>query len=364
MSKHTPPAGITRELFLEWRAAVRGTLNPQPMTNPVWAWLIQSRLDSWQANKMFSGDTGDRPGWCFQRYGQSQTVLPDGRTVWIAGEHEDSYDPDFFIYNDVVVVAPGGEIEVFGYAPEAFPPTDFHSASLVDGNIVIVGSLGYPSERRAGTTQVLTLELDRWRVSQVTTQGAGPGWIHEHRASLADDGRALIISGGTVDPCDGTSLVENIDEWRLNLDDWRWERLTQRRWPRFEVYRRDNRQNHLWTMRQALSSTSARLHDYVKKCEQQLQSELGAPARLDVVPNLNRPEVPHEELPQNEKEYKVHRIRIDGVTVRYVEDSYGIQVTAEGELPTDVVEQLRADLVQKLETLEQTPIEFRVIPPI
>ena len=82
-----------------------------------------------------------------------------------------------------------------------------------------------------------------------------------------------------------------------------------------------------------------------------------------VVPTLYRPEVPHEALPENDEEHSTYRIRIDGVTVRYVEDMYVIQVTAEGELPGDIVEQLRADLVQKLETVEQAPIEYRVIPP-
>ena len=38
--------------------------------------------------------------------GRSTVWLPDGRVVLIAGEHEDSYDPDFCIYNDVVVIQP------------------------------------------------------------------------------------------------------------------------------------------------------------------------------------------------------------------------------------------------------------------
>jgi hypothetical protein len=32
----------------------------------------------------------------------------------IGGEHEDYYDPDVHIYNDVVVLGPGGEIEIYG----------------------------------------------------------------------------------------------------------------------------------------------------------------------------------------------------------------------------------------------------------
>ena len=46
------------------------------------------------------------PTWCFSRFGQSETVLPDSSRVLIAGEHEDWYDPDFHIYNDVVVIRP------------------------------------------------------------------------------------------------------------------------------------------------------------------------------------------------------------------------------------------------------------------
>ena len=71
------------------------------------------------------------PVWSFDRFGQSMNILPDGR-VFIAGEHEDDYDWDFRIYNDVVVAAPNGDIEhIFGYPPEIFPPTDFHAAVFV-----------------------------------------------------------------------------------------------------------------------------------------------------------------------------------------------------------------------------------------
>jgi len=38
-------------------------------------------------------------------------------------------------------------------------------------------------------------------------------------------------------------------------------------------------------------------------------------------------------------------------------------VAAEGQLPDDVIERLRADLVAKLQMLEQAPITCRIIPP-
>ena len=46
----------------------------------------------------------EQPFWSWQRFGRTSTALPDGRVIHIAGEHEDFYDPDFCIYNDVMVV--------------------------------------------------------------------------------------------------------------------------------------------------------------------------------------------------------------------------------------------------------------------
>ena len=73
--------------------------------------------------------------WCFDRFGTSKTALEDGRTVHIGGEHEDFYDPDFHIYNDVIVVSSSGQVAIYGYPLEAFPPIDFHSATLVGKTI-------------------------------------------------------------------------------------------------------------------------------------------------------------------------------------------------------------------------------------
>ena len=83
----------------------------------------------------------------FDRFGMSEDVLDDGRKIYIAGEHEYGYDPEFFIYNDVIVEE-DDVIIIYGYPKEIFPPTDFHS-TLYDKNnncIWIVGSLGYDSK--------------------------------------------------------------------------------------------------------------------------------------------------------------------------------------------------------------------------
>lgn len=72
-------------------------------------------------------DTG--PVWSFDRFGQSATRRADGRLVLIAGEHEDRYDPDFRIYNDVTVLDGRGGAQHFLSPAEVFPPTDVHSAT-------------------------------------------------------------------------------------------------------------------------------------------------------------------------------------------------------------------------------------------
>jgi hypothetical protein len=115
-------------------------------------------------------------------------------------------------------------------------------------------------------------------------------------------------------------------------------------------------------MRQALWSKRVGWDD-VEEWKRKLQAELGSPARLDLVPVLYRPGVAHEELPEDPDEYGIYRIRIAAVMVRYVENMFRVQVTVEGELPTDAVVQMRDDLIEKLEALEQAPITYRVISP-
>ena len=160
--KEQVPPNVTTELFEKWRSPVRGANNPDRMDNLVWEWLVETRLSAYQANELMNGPSSMQAGpcWCFDRYGQSSTELPDRRVVLIGGEHEDYYDPDFYIYNDVVLIAKDGWAEIYGYPLDAFPATDFHSATLIDGAILLIGNLSYPDDRRAGYTQVRRLDLE------------------------------------------------------------------------------------------------------------------------------------------------------------------------------------------------------------
>ena len=60
-----------------------------------------------------------------------------------------------------------------------------------------------------------------------------------------------------------------------------------------------------------------------------------------------------------EDEHATHRIRIDGVIIRYVEDMYSVYLTIEGNLPQPILDTLISDLGQKLSTLENTPYELK-----
>jgi len=352
-----PDPSMTRELFLQWRSPRLGSSNPEPMTNPVWEWLVRSRINAYQATEHFDGhsawDAG--PGWCFDRLGQSSTRLPDGRVVLIAGEHEDFYDSDFYIYNDVVVKHPDGQVEIFGYPRDVFPPTDFHSATLVGNRIVIIGNLGYREQRKPGTTPVLVLELKTLAVSAAETCGTPPGWIHDHVARLSEDGMSIIVQRGLLDRgTPGEPLVENIDDWKLHIADLRWERLTDRRWQRWNVLRSDQRQNHLWEIQQAVWDRSVGWQKELEEKMEKLGKKLGIRPDLDQVANLFRPPIPHEEMPEVQGGYRIFRIKVDGVVIRYVVDSHSIQLTVEGDLAQATVEVITSDLLSKLSALENT----------
>ena len=182
----------------------RGARNPQPLVNPFYIEQIRSFDSAYGGLRRLFGEGANPHPWqlspvfSFDRFGRTVTRLPDGRLVLIAGEHEDSYDPDFCIYNDVCVLDGAGGVAYFLYPVEDFPPTDFHTATLMDDHILIIGNLGYRGQRQEGVTQVLRLDLNTWRVRRVETTGDSPGWISRHTAVLQAD--EIIVSGGKIEP--------------------------------------------------------------------------------------------------------------------------------------------------------------------
>jgi len=354
---------VTRDLFLEWRSPRYGALNPTVMNNHVWEWLIETGISAYQATEEMGGPSPCEAGptWCFNRYGQSSTRMPDGSEIYIGGEHEDFYDPDFYIYNDVVVKDGSGNIFIYGYSKDCFPPTDFHSATLVGNKIVVIGNLGYDDQRLQHTKRVFVLNTETYEISQRDTSGDFPGWIHGHSALLDPHEDLIKISGGKIDRGEGRTLIENIDDWQLDLTSWAWRRLTQRKWSRWEINRADKQQNHLWEIRQALWSLEVNWLDDYQKSIEMLRDELGCEPDVKIVKDIYRPDVHHESVPEVEEEYETHRIIVDGVIVRYVEDRHGVQMAVEGELPKDIIKKLVEDVRTKLSILENSVCDVEEI---
>jgi len=239
---------ITKEQFLSNCKPRFGAANPERIHNLIWEWMIRTNANPWWVREDFGLElnhqelTEDRrligaPDWCFKRFGMSETRMPDGRIICIGGEHEDWYDPNFCIYNDVVVLrpAPGktalsessGEVEIYGYPRDVFAPTDFHSATLVVGHIYIIGRLGYLEDRSVPSTPVYRLDTDSYRIEQLSTSGSSPGLIHEHHAEFEPETNSILVRGGRLDAPGTRELPWNHAVHRLHLSDGRWELIRE-----------------------------------------------------------------------------------------------------------------------------------------
>lgn len=230
--------GFTLEDVGDERYARPGTANPEDQTTLYRIAMIRAGASAFSAREHFREDRGpfareslverlkgifgrsERPSppvyWCFARFGYSATLLPGGRCVLIGGEHEDSYDPDFYIYNDVTVFHPGGEIQVFGYPHETFEPTDFHTATLVDDHIWIIGGLGYKHQRE-GAIPVYRLNVQTYRIERMATLGDIPPRLYGHRAESVGD--SIIVQEGQL-----SNKMVNMDAHTLHLPSLTWTR--------------------------------------------------------------------------------------------------------------------------------------------
>ena len=212
----------------DYRLAYRpcwGNCNPELLDKRFWQAMIRSGINAYVGAQLSGGTRDDCPVWCAQRFGQSLTLLRDGRAIQIAGEHEDHYDPDFYIYNDVFVHHPDGRIDIFCYPKEVFPPTDFHTATLMGDAIYIIGSLGYPGSRRFGETPVYCLDTDTLQISRIETSDDQPGWISKHRAVLMGS-HEIRVWGGKIGRVtnDKETYEDNHQSWVLDTSLLQWRR--------------------------------------------------------------------------------------------------------------------------------------------
>lgn len=207
-----------------WRRRF-GRTHAEIVEEPFWHAMVRAGVDAYSACTVYPPrDTrGTEPVWCAQRFGQSITFLPDGCIIQVAGEHEDGYDPDFCIYNDVFVHYPDGSFEIYAYPEADFPPTDFHTATLVEDRIYLIGSLGYQGTRRFGYTPVYALDPVTLRIERIDTSGDAPGWISRHRAQQVSSHEILVFGGSIATLVDGEERHDPASR-RYVLD------VAQRRW--------------------------------------------------------------------------------------------------------------------------------------
>lgn len=215
-----PPQTVSRADVEAFSTRIFAVENPQVMNNSFWLEQIRTGHSGHGAVPEYK-ELLKNPVWSFDRFGKSVTPLEDGRWVEIAGEHEDFYDPDFCIYNDVIVHSGDGQTTIYGYPKSVFPPTDFHSATQVGREIYIIGNLGYVEDRQDKTTPVFVLSIEDFSIRALETDGDNPGWINDHRAWIEKG--EIHLSGGRVWASGGLQDVETSKVWALNLstNEWR-----------------------------------------------------------------------------------------------------------------------------------------------
>ena len=197
------------------------------MSVPFWEAMVRCGASAYEARRWFKEQCGPLPGrsGARSRFGQSLTLLPDGRAIQIGGEHEDYYDTDFCIYNDVFLHERDGSVAIYGYPESVFPPTDFHTATLAGDSIYIIGCLGYQGTRRPEETRVYRLDLHTMRMERLDVRGEAPGWIYDHRAALVNPHGIRVWGGKVVIECDGReSHQQNLGCFVLDLDCLLWHR--------------------------------------------------------------------------------------------------------------------------------------------
>lgn len=354
--------------------------NPTLQTNPYWQWIVRFNLSVWEIRKLIidkpfelletTSHTQPNPLWCHQRMGQSQTLLPDGRTILIGGEYEDWYDPEFCIYNDVIVIRPNNgvrddsenraNIEIYSYPKALFAPTDFHTATLVGNYIYIIGALGYPSDRRYSHTPVYRLDIHTFKIEEVATRNS-MGWIYKHNAALKDN--QIVVTGGQYLLDIDSPIMDNLDTWALNLNTLIWKNITHRNrhWQRFYIARMDGSCLNLDEYRQLNDCQNTHNSNRAILHALEIEACIGCLPDLDSYHQLLVPPVAHETPSDWDKDKELvdydKILFIEGIKVGYKSADDCIHVIIEGRLSEDIVDLLQQNLRHKLSKVENMACE-------
>ena len=136
------------------------------------------------------------PHYTTNRHGMSYTDV-NGLSIFIGGEHEDYYDPNFCIYNDVITIDKDDNIKIYAYPKNIFPPTDFHYSIYVNGYIWIFGSIGYQKDRKQ-FIQICRLEVETMKMENMNNS-SGPLWLWFKSTKPTFHGNMVKINEYTYD---------------------------------------------------------------------------------------------------------------------------------------------------------------------
>lgn len=341
--------------------------NPTELTNPYWQWVVKHNLSPDDIGDIFNIDVYQSKSlWGFGRMGQSQTVLPDGRMVLIGGEYEDYYDPQFAIYNDVVVIDPMGNIKIYAYPKDIFPPTDFHSAVLIDDAIWIIGGLGYMQDRQYHKTLIYRLNIHTFEITKVNTIN-DIGLIHDHIADV-DNHQILVKEGemltNTHPLIDGEFGYKNINAWAFDTKNLIWKNITNYQWQCFFIKPKNTQKFYFWEYSQLIWNMEyyqdkKEYDEEINVWVNELSGYLGDYPNIQAYRDLYR--LPMEFQLQENEEYRTTIIWIDGIKVRCIENDY-FEVYIEGWLADDKLMILKNHFYQTLALMANSPCEIGDLP--
>ncbi len=355
---------ITRSIFESQRQRRFGASNPERMPLAFWEWMVRgmedARLrDDWfeeqdptvlghnpTAVRTYFGQEGDYSKgaiWNFERMGGTRTPHPDGRMICVGGEHEDHYDPDFCIYNDVVILDLDGSIEIYGYPKEVFPPTDFHTATLLGDRLILLGRLGYAGERNPGTTPVFALDLTSYRIEELPSLGELPGWIFGHEAEFLH-GIITIRGGELYEEKDGKALIRrNFDEFAYEIGTGTWKRLTNRKWRQYSISDEDKKV----FMRGPRFRGCCSMED--EPWKEPIEEELEDDTFIYVMPEALFPKSFAYETVASDDPTLGERIIVAGIPVSIQMSAFFVEIVVEGEMNAAMADELAEDIKESIE---------------
>ncbi len=218
---------INKQDYLDQKYRIYGTSNPQKCDISFWYDMVRINGSAWAARSQFGDEDSfnDMPVWCYDRFGKTITAIGNDEFIEIAGEYEDYYDPDFCIYNEVFHQKGDGNFTIYQYPKNVFPPTDFHTATLVGRNIYIIGNLGYEQDRHYGITPVYRLDVKNFKIEKLNTNGECPGWIYNHSTDLVGESILRIQGGEILEGSEGNEIHRyNTLDFDLDLDTLKWKK--------------------------------------------------------------------------------------------------------------------------------------------